>query len=150
MTAGPAPTLAGFLQFIRGTMQIPTAALPDDDVQIGYAYNVSITTVAPSIQCVSPLIYMLAVYNLAADNLLNWANDQASQTFFADARAKYGMLSFVAGVISSTADVSTSESLTVPESIKGLTLSDLQNLKSPYGRQYLAWAQKYGTLWGLS
>ena len=34
--------------------------------------------------------------------------------------------------------------------MKDFTLANLQNLKTPYGRQYLAWAQAYGPLWGLS
>jgi hypothetical protein len=32
-----------------------------------------------------------------------------------------------------------------------LTLAQLQNLKTPYGREYLALAQSYGpNVWGLS
>lgn len=146
----PIPTLAGFLLFIRNVMGIPTAALPDTDVQIGYAYNVAISTVLLEIQIADPLIYMLAVYNLAADNLLNWASDQPGQTFFATARKSYGLNSFVAGVVSSSADNSTADSFQIPTALQGLTLGDLQNLKTPFGRQYLAWAQKYGTLWGIT
>jgi hypothetical protein len=56
----------------------------------------------------------------------------------------------VAGVIGSSADETTSESLVVPEAMKNLTLQNLQNLKTPYGRQYLYFAQAFGTNWGLS
>ena len=37
------------------------------------------------------------------------------------------------------------------ESMKGLTLANLQNLKTPWGRMYLSIAQLAGpTIWGLS
>jgi hypothetical protein len=82
--------------------------------------------------------------------LINFATDQSGQTFFATARTNYGINSFVAGVIGSSADETTSESLVVPEAMKNLTLQNLQNLKTPYGRQYLYFAQAFGTNWGLS
>jgi hypothetical protein len=146
----PKPTLAGFLVFLRDTAGITTAELPDDDIQIQYSYGVSVATVLCAIHVVSPLIYMLAVYNLGTDLLINWANDQPGQTYFTDLRSQFGVNDFVAGVVASTADESTSESLTVPDAFSGLTIGQLQNLKTPYGRQYLAWAQMYGTNWGLS
>jgi hypothetical protein len=53
-------------------------------------------------------------------------------------------------VVVSADDASTSGSFNIPEQFNGLTIGDLQNLKTPYGRQYLAIAQKYGELWGIS
>lgn len=146
----PAPTPEGFLAFLRNTVGITVAQLPDNDIQIGYAYSISLETVLCAIKTASPLIYMLSVYNLATDLLINWANDQLGQTFFTGLRTQFSLNSFVAGVISSSADESTSESLIVPDSLSGLTIGQLQNLKTPYGRQYLSWAQMYGTNWGLS
>ena len=74
----------------------------------------------------------------------------ASEVFFSSARKQFGINSFVGGTISSSADVSTSESLNVPEQLKGLTLANLQNLKTPFGRRYLEIAGQYGNLWGIS
>lgn len=72
-------------------------------------------------------------------------------TFFADLRAKWNVNAISTGVVSETHDESTGSSFVVPEQFKDLTLTDLQNLKTPYGRAYMAFAQKYGqTLWGLT
>jgi hypothetical protein len=144
------PTLAGFLTFIRNAAGIPTSALPDDDIQITYAFNVAIELTLLELQQVSTTIYMLAVYNLGVSNLINWANDQAGQTYFADLRKSLDITAFVGGVVSSTADVSTSETLLSPDFLKGLTMANLQQLKDPYGRQWMAFMQEYGTIWGIS
>ena len=40
--------------------------------------------------------------------------------------------------------------LLVPDAFKALTISDLQNLKTPWGLTYLGFAQACGTLWGLT
>jgi hypothetical protein len=37
-----------------------------------------------------------------------------------------------------------------PEAMKTFTLANLQNLKTPWGREYLAIAQRAGTTWGLT
>jgi hypothetical protein len=154
-------TLAGFLAFIRGNMGISTTDLPDNAPVILMALAISEETVNPALRAVrspafsslgytGPNIYELAVYNLGGDNIINFAPDQPDSTFFAVARTGYGCNSFVAGVIASSADETTSESLVVPDFMKQLTLSNLQQLKTPWGRQYLAFAQDYGNIWGIS
>lgn len=163
---GPPPTLTGFVAFIRSSMGITTTVLPDGSFWITAAYNVAIGIVnrALSAVCIDPCtgmtIYALAVYNLAASNLLNFAQDlpgaaivpgsDPAAPFFAYTRAKWNMTSFVSGVVSSTSDEGTSMSLVVPEQLAQLTIANLQQLKDPYGRVYLGFAQDYGTLWGLS
>lgn len=141
---------AGFLSFIRNVMGITTLQLPDNSPAITDAYTVSIETVNLYIGSISTTFYDLAVYNLGGDYLLNWAPDTAPSTFFADYRKTNNLNGFVAGVVASSADEGTSNSLLVPDFFKTLSLSDLQELKTPYGRQYLAIAQKFGPLWGLS
>jgi hypothetical protein len=144
------PNLAGFIAFIRSNMGINTTVLPDNSIYIEEAYNVAVELVNEQINKCSNTLYTRAVYNLAADNLLNYAQDQSGQTFFSDVRTGYGINSFVAGVIQSSADESTSESMLVPDFFKHLTLSNLQNLKTPYGRAYLQIAQSMGPNWGLT
>lgn len=98
-----------------------------------------------------PDLYTLAVYNLAADRLINYASDIPTQNYFKQARIDYGITSAALGVISASSDEATSSTWMNPEQLKTLTLMDLQNLKTPYGREYLGLAQMYGTnLWGLS
>lgn len=145
------PTQAGFSDFIFNVMEVPAAALPADSPSIAAAYQIALATVNQALQCAVPMIYALAVYNLGADNLVNWCTDQPGQCYFKGLRKDFKILDFVPGVVSATSDEGSSASLEVPEAFKTLTIGDLQNLKTPWGRQYLAIAQKYGpTIWGLS
>lgn len=144
------PSLAGFIEFIRNNMGINSTILPDNSIYIGQAYLISKDIVNEQIKLYSENLYSLAVYNLGGDNLLNYAQDIDQSTFFADARVGYGINSFVAGVIQSSADESTSESMVTPDFFKTITLANLQNLKTPYGRTYLQIAQSTGPLWGLT
>jgi len=144
------PTLAGFIAFIQNVMGISSIYLPTTSPVIQMALTIALDIVNVQLQTASPDIYTLAVYNLAGDNLINFAPDQAGQTYFQDLRTSFHISDFVAGVVQSSGDEGTSTSLTVPEALSHLTLSDLQNLKTPYGRQYLAFAQRYGQLWGLT
>ncbi len=223
------PTIAGFLTFIAQVMGITPNYLPTNAPVITTAFNVAMAIVNPVLCQIDPSIYALSVYNLAGDNLINYAPDQAvsitgitwaagvatatastaipfytgdfilltgnaplgynsqsgpansllgtpivvtgtdtftyqctqnpgsftqgglaSEIFFLGLRKNWNISGFVAGVVTSSSDESTSETLLNPEFMKGLTLGNLQNLKTPYGRQYLSFAMDYGTLWGLS
>ena len=71
--------------------------------------------------------------------------------FFAFTRKQWNLNGFVSGVISGSADETTSQQLVVQEAAKNFTLANLQQLKDPYGRQYLAFAQSYGPeTWGMN
>jgi hypothetical protein len=71
--------------------------------------------------------------------------------FFANLRQQFNLLGFVAGVVQTTTDQGTSSGLVVPDFFKNLTFSDLDLLKTPWGRNYLAYAQKAGpTVFGLT
>jgi hypothetical protein len=144
------PTQAGFLWFIRNVMNIGQAQLPDSGGTIPYAYNNAINQVLRIINLVDPQSYTNAVYNLAADYLINFTPDQNGQTFFKDLRTDFNINAFQAGVVANAGDDSTSASIEVVEGLKNLTLLDLQNLKTPYGRHYLGIAQQFGTAWGIS
>lgn len=144
------PTQAGFLAFVRNDMGITIAQLPDNSPALTVAYGVALDVVSDWLVGLGVYPYMLAVYNFAGDRLINYAPDQTGQTFFADARKAYGINNFVAGVVQSAGDQGTNEAMLIPEFAKGLTLMDLQNLKTPYGRTYLQFAQSTGTLWGLT
>ena len=68
--------------------------------------------------------------------------------YFAYFRQQWGLLSFVSGVVQSTSDQGTSESLLVPDFMSQLTLANLRNLKDPYGQTYLQIMQSMGGYWG--
>lgn len=143
------PSQAGFIEWCRTIMQAPVGAIPDNSEFFTYAYDISIATVNRALVVIPP-IYTLAVYNLGGDILINITPDIPPSTFFADLRAGYKVFDFVAGVVTSAGDNGTSTGIQAADFTKELTLANLQNLKTPYGRQYLAWAQSYGTIWGLS
>lgn len=79
------------------------------------------------------------------------ANAAANEQFFVNARKLYKINSFVPGVVTSANDLSTGAGLLNPDFMKGLTLADLQLLKTPFGRTYLSIAQDAGpNWWGVS
>lgn len=155
MSATNAPTLASFQTFVADIMRIDPIYLPTNDPLIGYAFNVAMAIVNPALAAIPTVvgtwsIYALAVFNLAASTILNFAQDQTGRTYFTDLRKEMGMTNFSAGVITSSSDQGTSQSTLNPEFMKTLTLQNLQALNDPYGRQYLMFAQAYGSLWGLT
>ena len=136
-------------------MGISTIVLPDNSPYIPMALAVALEIVNQLLNCASPLMYTLAVYNLGGDNIINYAQDLPDAAvipgsgtpglpFFAWTRKQWDVNGFVSGVISGAHDEATGTTLVVQEAAKNFTLSDLQNLKTPYGRQYLAIAQRYG------
>lgn len=148
------PTLAGYIAFLRDIVQIPVGVLPDDSPYITTSYELSVQLVYCPLQGVgNGFIYVQAVYNLATDILVNIAQDQPGQTppdFWAQVREKYNIGTFVAGVIQSSNNVDTGQSMVVPEAFKELTIANLQNLKTPWGRVYLGFVQSWGQDWGIS
>lgn len=148
------PNVVDFTKFLRNEGVDPLY-LPDDYPSLLYAFNIALTFVNPVLACVPSLpgywtIYAIAVYNLAADNLINYANDQPGRTYFKDKRTEFGVLSLVPGLVQTSSDEGTSVGYVIPEFAKNMTLGDLQNLKTPYGRAYMNIAQQYGSIWGIS
>jgi hypothetical protein len=147
---GP-PTLAGFQAFIRDIMQIPVISLPSDAPVICYVFQFSLDTVLRAICVASPLVYNTAVYNLAGDLLINLAPDTAvTPDYFKGLREKFKCGQFASGVVTNASDEATSAGIEVIENLQNLTIDQLQNLKTPYGRIYLGIAMKFGTMWGIT
>jgi hypothetical protein len=165
------PNLAGFQWFLANIVSIDTDNLPPTAPVVNFAFNVALGIVNPLLcgVCIpnqqnSPYTrsqFDLAVYNLAADLVINWAVDPPGApvvtlpdgtevTFFERLRYRWGIGNAHFGVISNISDVTTGTTIEVIEAAKTFTLGNLQNLKTPYGRQYLAIAQSYGALWGLT
>lgn len=144
------PTRAGYLAFLRAEAGIPVSALPDNSMSIDLSLSIAQDIVSCWLNQISSDIYTICVYNLATDRLIHFAPDQPGQTYFAEARKLYGVNSFVAGVVESSTDQGTSQSIAVPDSLRNLTMLDLQTLQTPFGRAYMAYAQQLGTLWGLT
>lgn len=164
----PHPSLAGFIAWVRQVMAVPVGALPDNAVVLELAYNTSLLTVNPELDVVQernivyseggvpryPSIYTLAVYNLGGDFLVNMAYDMPGgvpPTYWADLRKGLGLNNFIAGFIQSSSDQGTSQSTAISESLKNMGLADLLHMRTPWGRTYVAIAQKAGeSVWGLT
>lgn len=69
------PTLDGFIAFIRNQMGISAQYLPDSSDDISTAYNLSLAQVNVFFARITGSLYQLMVYNLAADILINIAQD---------------------------------------------------------------------------
>lgn len=166
------PTIAGFIAFLRDVVGITIAILPDDSIYIPMALQVAQAIVNPALRAVyvpaqppgadnRTTIYVLAVYNLGADNIFNFAQDlpdappvdgsDPALPFFKWSRKQWNIYGFVSGVIQASNDEGTGQSMVVQEAAKNFTLANLQQLKTPWGRQYLAYAQSYGpSTWGMT
>lgn len=148
-------------------MRITTAVLPDDSPWINWALQQSLGLVNRALMAVRNTvptvwtIYTRAVYNLAGHILVETAPDvpdapnvpgsDPAAPYFTNLRSGLDMAGFISGVINSTSDNGTGNSMVVPEAMQTLTFSDLQTMKTPWGRTYLGIAQKYGpTIWGIS
>lgn len=152
------PTFDGFKWFVSNIMAVPAESMPDDAwLQVAYdqSYNLAYWALAtvPS-QPTSPNLFSYAVYNLGCAMLLEFAQDDPNadppSTFWAGLRSRLNINSSSYGLINAAADQGTSEAMYIPEVIKGMTLLDLQLLKSPWGRMYLMIAGEWGTIWGLT
>lgn len=149
----PCPSWAGFLQFLQNVVQVPSSQLPSNNPGTAAAqmcYEVALATVNDAL-LVSPMMYVLAVYNLATDRMINFMPDLPDQSYWKDLRGDFGINSISLGVVVSGSDQGTSMSQMNPETFALLTLQDIQTLKTPWGRTYIGIAQAYGpNLWGLS
>lgn len=144
------PNLPDYLVFLREAVGISVDDLPDDSPFIPGTYAMAAAAVNTTL-CLAPMAYSLARYNFGADRVINFAIDQPNRVYFAKLRKDLGILSFAAGLVSSSSGDGASQSLEVIEAAKGMTVTDLQLMKTPYGRQYIGLAQSYGpTIWGLS
>ena len=144
------PNLTDFTTFVYN-QGVPSADLPttSDYLQWAFDWGVNITLLPPA--DMPAILYVLACYNIGMHQLLKIAQDVSGQSFFTQQRAAFSLLGFTAGVIGSSGDQGTADSLVTSEYFKGLTLSALDALKTPWGREYLDYSQQYGsTIIGVS
>jgi hypothetical protein len=161
-----APTLAGFISFVQTFLAPPAPFDPTTDGTMDFAFQVSCQIVYQGLQLVtSPIgpvnpdwqLYSLAVYNLGTDTLINYVQDGPNAPVYKDdmpywqwLRSKYGINDFQPGLVTSSADQGTSVGFQVLPQIASMTMANLQQLKTPFGRRYLAFAGQWGPLWGLT
>ena len=144
------PNLADFVVFALA-QGVPAADLPSVSPYPSWArgYALSVALCAPA--DLPKIIYVMAVYNLAYHHLLRTAQDQSGLAFFTEQRVAFNLFSFVAGPVASSGDDGTNQSLVIPDWMKTMTIQSNNLLKTPWGIQYLEYAQAYGpTIVGCS
>lgn len=144
------PNDTDFYTFLTTVAGVPTSALPSNSGYIPWALSYAEEMTLLILNAVGQDYYCFAVYCLGTSFLINWCPDQTNQTYFADLRKAWNITGFVGGTVASSADVSTSESLNVPEFLNTITMQNLQAIKDPFGRQWLAMNQENGAIWGIS
>ena len=142
------PNLTDFTNFVYSNAEVPEAALPLGSPWLSYAFNKAMALVY-FVPQVAALEYVWAVYNCGTHILFKITPDQPGQTFFKDTRKDWKLLQIEIGVIQSSSDEGTSQSFAIGDGMKNMTIGDLNFYKSPYGREYLAYAQDAGpNIWG--
>jgi hypothetical protein len=152
------PNLPDYALFVSGVMDVSVLYLPPTSPFLAYAFDQALAlVVAPGrrwwnwgSQPPGGIGYTLAVYNCAGHIQIRITPDQAQRTFFVEQRTLYHINKPSFGVVESTSDEGTSASLAVPDALKQLTLGDLDFAKTPWGREYLSYAQDFGGVWGIS
>jgi hypothetical protein len=144
------PNLTDFESFVYNNMEIPVAALPLGSQWPGFAFAQA-KALVPWYPTVVAVGYVLAVYNCAGHILLKITPDQTGGCFFKDNRAAMKLNEPEIGIIQSSSDEGTSNSFVIGDQLKNLTIGDLSFMRTPYGREYLAYAGDAGPgIWGLS
>jgi hypothetical protein len=148
------PTFDGFKAWVQAVMGVPNVSLPDDTtLQIAYDQAINLAYLGfqsiPS-QSTSLTIYAQAVYNLGGAMLVEFAVDNPNSSYWQDLRNRMGIYNFTGGLTNSAYDQGTGEGMYILPIFSGLTLGNLQLLKTPWGRAYLALAGQWGTIWGLT
>ena len=148
------PNLPDYALFVQNVMGIDPLYLPSTSPFLGYALDRAVALVVPPGRlCRAPsggVDYTLAVYNCAGHVQFKITPDQTGRDFFLCERRKFDLLKPSYGVVTSTSDDGTSVTLATPDALRNLTLGDLDFIKTPWGRDYLAYAQDFGGIWGLS
>lgn len=136
------PNLADFTTYCQNQGIVATYT-PSDSEYFQWAFNWSM---ADAMTCPNmPAIrYVLAVYDLGADRFITIAQDDNLGTFYQTQRTQFGVLEFRPGVVMASGDNSTSQTLVVPDWYRELPLAAQEQIKTPWGRRYLAYAQMYG------
>lgn len=136
------PNLADFTTYATNQGVVASYTTSTSDY-FEWAFNRAMNQAlcAPSMAVIE---YILAVYNLGTDRFVRLAMDDGDGTFYSTQRATFNILDFRPGVVMASGDESTSQTLVVPDYYKELPMWGQELLKTPWGREYIAYAQMYG------
>lgn len=156
------PNLPDYIDFVHNTMMISPLIIPSTSPYLGYSLNQALGIVINVPAWCGPswgslpgysgdIGYILAVYNCAGHIQITITPDQPMRTDLEKLRKQFKLLDPYNGVVESSSDQGTAESLAIPDSLRNLSLIDLDMIRTPYGRTALAWNQNFGSgVFGLS
>jgi len=144
------PTLSGFITFCRNVVGIPVDVMPDNDPGFQSALDYAALWIPLFLNQLSPGLFTVCTYNWAASLLIQYQQDPTGQVFFTQNRQSLGINNFVPGVLQSASNEATSQSMAIGKGLSNMTITDMQRVKDPYGRQALAILMDLGTVWGLT
>ena len=126
----------------------PTASSP----WLGYAFDQAL---ALTLSVAGGVSYTLAVYNCAGHIQIRITPDvngrMNEEGSFTQMRGTFDLLKQSNGLVEQTSNVDTSSTFAVSDALKQLTLTDLNFMKTPWGREALAYMQDYGpSVWALT
>jgi hypothetical protein len=136
------PNLADFTTYCQNQGIVATyTASSSEYFQWAFNWSMADAMVCPNMPTIR---YVLAVYELGADRFITIAQDDGQGTFYQTQRTTFGVLEFRPGVVMASGDGPTSQTLVVPDWYRELPLAAQEQIKTPWGRRYLAYAQMYG------
>lgn len=148
------PNLVDYTAWIYDVVGISPSYLPSDSPFLGWALGRARDIVLCVNAGIAAREYVLAVYNCATHVQLKITPDQVvngvAYEYFLGKRQEFQLLHPLVGLVASSSDESTSVTNAVPDALKQLSLVDLDFMKTPWGREYLMWAEDFGGIWGLS
>ena len=148
------PALAS-LTWSNGVVTVVTAAALAPNLVAGQDFQTTLAGQTPAGYSGTVLAQVLNgssfTYDLASDPGAATVPGTYAAGYFAGLRASFNLNVPTVGIVTASSDEATSTSLTNPEQLRMLTLMDMRRLKTPFGREYLEWAQAYGqTLFGVT
>lgn len=137
-----APTLTGFIAYCQEQgIVAPYTEDTADAFSWAFDWAMAETLICPQMP---GNLYTLAVYNNGADRFIRLAQDNGQGTFYKAQRDSFGVFQFKPGVVMASGDEGTSNTLVVPDWYRAIPMGVQEQLKTPWGRMYIAYAQMYG------
>lgn len=144
------PNITDFITTMTTELGVSPSLVNENTPWANAALAFSVHWVYKGLAKADNAIYLRAVYCLALDRAILIAQDTPPDNTFSALRDKFKIYAFRPGVIAESHDESTGQSFNTPTSLNSLSIADLNNMKTPWGIEYLGYAQQASPIWGMS
>ncbi len=138
------------------TASITTGTLDVTDVASGtIAVGMQILNIAtpvPTITAFGTGTGGTGTYTISQDLTVSSTSMTLQGTYFQTQRGKDGfdLVGVPNAFLSASSDESTSQTMAVSDALQTLSLTDLDFMRTPWGREWIEYGQDYGPVWGLT